>query len=137
MKKQYFLGITFVLVIACGVGIQSYKNNESFANVNESEQEDCLQIVTVDEVRKGGYPINEFGETYGPDIPENAETAKEPDLIFVENSKGESGYIKSSELNQEAHSIKEALAYSKESARAVNMYLQDGKTVIGKFEIGK
>lgn len=137
MKKQYFLGITFVLVITCGLGIQGYKSNESFAGFNDSDQENRLKIVTVNQVRKEGYPVNKFGETYGPDIPENAEAVKEPDLVFVENSKGESGYIKSSELNQEAHSIKKALAYSKDPVRRINMYFQDGKTIIGEFEIGK
>ena len=85
----------------------------------------------------GGYPINEFGETYGPNIPENAEATDEPDLILVENSNGEYGYIKASDLNQEPHTIKEALAYSNVDVRVLNMYSQDGKTIIGRFEIGK
>ncbi len=37
MKKQYLLGITFVLVIACGIGIHGYKSNEPFVSVNDSD----------------------------------------------------------------------------------------------------
>ena len=137
IKKQYLLGITFVLVIACGIGIHGYKSNEPFVSVNDSDQENGLKIVTLEEIRKGGYPINEFGETYGPNIPENAEATDEPDLILVENSNGKYGYIKASDLNQEPHTIKEALAYSNVDVRVLNMYSQDGKTIIVRFEIGK
>ncbi len=64
IKKQYLLGITFVLVIACGIGIHGYKSNEPFVSVNDSDQENGLKIVTLEEIRKEDIPLTSLGDIW-------------------------------------------------------------------------
>lgn len=98
-----------------------------------NEPEDILIIPSIEEIKKDGYPRNEFGETYGPDKFYEKNSIEEPDLALVENHEGVIGYIRLSDLNPEVHSVEEALEYNKEPKNELNIYLHDGKTCIGKF----
>ena len=80
------------------------------------------------------YPVNEFGQTYGPDIKENTDPEKEPDLIQVCNEDGQVGYIYASHIKGGAQSLEEAISWEPRTY-TVPMYLEDGKTVIGEFTI--
>ena len=80
------------------------------------------------------YPVNEFGQTYGPDIKENTDPEKEPDLIQVCNEDGQVGYIYASDIKGGAQSLEEAISWEPRTYK-VPMYLEDGKTVIGEFTI--
>lgn len=80
------------------------------------------------------YPVNDKGQTYGPDVKESTE---EPDLILVESSDGDLGYVKATDLNGADYKTPEdALSYKTEG-RWVDVYLSDGETKIGEFYIGK
>lgn len=80
------------------------------------------------------YPVNEFGQTYGPDIKENTDPEKEPDLIQVCNEDGQVGYIYASDIKGGAQSLEEAISWEPRTYK-VPMYLEDGTTVIGEFTI--
>ena len=92
-----------------------------------------LIIPTKSSILQAGYPTNQNGETYGPDI---AEWNYGPDLILARDKNGNMGYIKQSEevfLNITTPS--EAIhSMSSSESHVINMYLQDGVTVIGQFE---
>lgn len=94
-----------------------------------------LMIPSVEEVRANGYPVNEQGQTYGPDIRENTNIEEAPDLILVCNEFGEEGYIRSTDCDAGASTLEEAANWEPREY-SVNMYLQDGLTIIGQFKIG-
>lgn len=90
-----------------------------------------LEIPTAEYIEENGYPTNRNGETYGPQIKD---TLDSPDLILAENSDGLRGYVKRAEIDYTPRSPEEAERINLSSKKMTyNMYLQDGKTVIGKF----
>lgn len=90
-----------------------------------------------------GYPVNSGGETYGPNMPEVYGSS--PDLILAEGTKGETGYVRDSELNDSGYpgtvnNPEEALAYmewlkTQPATRYVPLYDSEGN-VIGQFGVG-
>lgn len=104
--------------------------------VNFSANEDqpiVLQIPTDEEILNNGYPMNENGETYGPEMVQGIKMY--PDLILVRNRDGILGYVKNEDLNPRPTSIEEALAINERSPY-LTMYYQDGVTPIGTFQLG-
>ncbi len=112
-------------------------------------QEARLDIPAADEVRLYGYPVNENGETYGPELPDEASTGSMPDLILAENQDGVKGYVRESEASGKDY-VGESGASGDESGHIpqtpgeagsfaspadVNLYLQDGKTIVGKMRL--
>lgn len=87
-----------------------------------------LDIPSQDDIRTHGYPTNQKGETYGPDVKELTDM---PDLILVQ-SDNILGYVKASDLDDGVTSIADALS-SNPTTRTIPVYLQDGTTVIGEF----
>lgn len=83
----------------------------------------------------GRYPKNENGESYGPDIYDNTDPTFEPDLILARNKDGLVGYIKKADIQEGASSLEEAINW-KPRNYTIPMYLEDGVTIIGEFEIG-
>ncbi len=112
----------FVIVISVGIAI-------IFIEKEQIRQQ--LIIPNISEIKENGYPLNENGESYGPDIKDW--TDLKPDLVLAENKYGVKGYIKVSELQKyDPVSLEEAKNYQKKTIR-VNLYLQDGETIIGSF----
>lgn len=92
---------------------------------------------------KPNYPVNEYGLTYGGDIPEmNIALEDEPDLIKVVGDRDLVGYCYKTELydlDNQPHNPEEAVEYMKkrkDQHRVLNVYKCDGKTVIDTFTIG-
>lgn len=83
---------------------------------------DHLIIPESNDIIKHGYPQNESGETYGPDLSDYIEI--EPDLILAESNHGIKGYISKKE--------KESLT---SESKTLTLYLQDGKTKIGELKL--
>ncbi len=88
-----------------------------------------------------GYPVNSRGETYGPDMPEVYGSS--PDLILAEGTKGETGYVRASDLDCNypggVNNPEEALAYmewlkTQPATRYVPLYDSEGN-VIGQFGV--
>ena len=88
-----------------------------------------LHIPEQSEIEQNGYPENKYGETYGPDVKE---LDLIPDLLLVQNDAGVLGYIRVAEL--EGNSPKSPIDAEKyENVTKLNMYLEDGRTIVGEF----
>lgn len=87
--------------------------------------------VSVESVRENGYPINDDGKSYGPDVKESN---IQPDLILVCNEDGKEGYIKKEDLNRGAVSLEQAQNGGFHNYQ-IPMYLSDGKSIVGYFRI--
>jgi hypothetical protein len=84
------------------------------------------------------WPRNAAGQTYG--VQGNSSVA--PDLIRVEATNGKTGYVDSKQLanldGPAPTSPKEALDWQKAhegETVSIPVYLSDGKTVVGKFDM--
>lgn len=107
--------------------------NEAVSHASGENTPISLLIPSIEEVLKYGYPVNDYGETYGPDVKEFDFS---PDLILVRH--GDSyGYVRRSELNDdEVTTPEEAVARMQDpQPRKISVYLQDGITCIGTFEL--
>lgn len=92
-----------------------------------------VYIPTQDEILKNGYPVNKNGETFGPNV---RELPFSPDLELAENDEGVVGYVRPDEDDgSKVSSPEEAAAYMAAGPhdQFINMYTEDGQTVIGKF----
>lgn len=102
-------------------------NNSNQIEMNASD----LVIPTRESILKDGYPINENGQTYGPNMGDlMLDEHGEPDLMLAEGENGVLGYIyqpvgisSPSELDE----------YNKSLKKSTPLYLHDGKTIIGIF----
>ena len=127
-------------VIVVGVmasnGVQAL-DNSSVAAFTSAHSADSVMVDIPDQaqVKENGYPKNENGESYGPDIYANTYPEYEPDLILAQNEDGVIGYIKKTDIKGGAETLEEALNW-KPQENTVPMYLEDGITVIGEFRIG-
>lgn len=98
----------------------------------------CTELIvpTVDEIINYGYPVNNNGETYGPDM-KDYEIG--PDLILAVGVNSNLGYIRPEEtLGAEIHSLEDAIEYNKQNTHKtyIPLYMQDGETIIGEFQLG-
>lgn len=142
----FVISINVLIILICfGIGIgMDYLWAEDSSEFLEGKKVE-LVIPSAAEIMKNGYPINEKGETYGPaSYWIWDESAVNPDLQLAEGENGVTGYIRESELDEldghnNVHTPKDAVEYMKKRNSQgdiiVNMYLQDGETVIGKFVI--
>lgn len=90
-------------------------------------------IPSEEEIKEKGFPKNSFGETYGPEI---RDLDYEPDLMLAQNEEGVKGYIRKKEINgNNVNTIEAALNANKLNQQEINMYLQDGKTIVGIFKL--
>ncbi len=86
------------------------------------------------------FPKNENGQTYGSGLDATSPDT-EPDLIKAYGVDGTIGYVRSVDLRGELPKTPdEAAALTKqriaEGVRQIPLYDVDGKTVIGKFNVG-
>lgn len=120
------------LTVVCAQGGEQVKNTGCYDKSEEIMFTEQIIIPTVDDIRANGYPKNENGETYGPDVWESLE---EPDLLLVCNELGQKGYVRQSEFDGKEIMLEDAINY-KPRQYTINMYLHDGITIIGTFTIG-
>ena len=117
-------------------------NSIAFANKTSDETKNSISldgavqsvfIPSVDDVREDGYPKNENGETYGPDVKE---LDNGPDLVLVRYGDGY-GYVRQTEMDDDGVESPKDVAEktSEEGIRKINVYLQDGITRIGTFDL--
>jgi hypothetical protein len=93
---------------------------------------------------KYGYPVNASGETYGPCAsaaeeepgydPNGKESIKDPDLQLVGGDEGPVGYMRYSEIPR-PQTLEEASNWNGRGY-ILNLYLEDGVTVIDRIKIG-
>lgn len=123
-KRILFLGVVILLGSSFGAIEPSV--------IAYSEQE--MMHVGENKNFKDGYPINEYGETYGPDIKDNVSV--QPDLCFATNELGQEGYLKKTDLATDENITLEEARNKKDQTYAIPMYKEDGRTFIGWFTIG-
>ena len=78
------------------------------------EAEEILVIPTQEDVRTNGYPVNEQGLTYGPDLEENMDLENEPDLQLVQNEIGAIGYVYKKDLDSGVKTPEDAMNYMRQ-----------------------
>lgn len=131
-RKMLYGIIGVILLLVCVIVITS--GTMRTKKVSQDKEYELI-IPSREEILENGYPVNESGQTYGPDL--SGIIARTPDLTLVENADGLLGYIYS---DPGVSSPEEALAYMESIAAAGThiepMYLQDGKTVIGEYDFG-
>lgn len=85
------------------------------------------------------WPTNANGQTYGS-LLNSTSSATDPDLAQVIATNGQTGYVYSSQLNPPAPSSPaEALAQqaADTAGEYIPVYAQNGRTVIGQFEVAQ
>lgn len=127
MKQKKDLYIVIPLLLICAFVYTTELNVlQHKSEANKENHENILKAAK--------YPPNENNETYGADIKELVDNG--PDLILAKNKSGLIGYIRASDMNaNEPATPEDAAAYQKRSYY-IPMYLSDGYTRIGVFEIG-
>ena len=110
------------MISICGVlyfqkNISNEMSHSQIAYIN-----DHLIIPDSQEIIEKGYPKNESGETYGPDLSDYVGTV--PDLILAESEEGTKGYLRKTD--------KDSIT---STSRTLPLYLQDGKTKIAEFTL--
>ena len=96
-----------------------------------------LVIPTVEYILENGYPVNDKGETYGPNMG-NMMIIDEPDLILAQGENGIIGYAKKLELEgPKPKTPEEAVKLNNPPPREVPLYDVDGETIIGEYWVGK
>lgn len=125
MRKNLFvLTVLLLLLVGCSELEASTKEEDTTIDNIEKNASD-LVIPDLETILKEGYPTNENGQTYGPNL-KNLDV--EPDLILVEGENGILGYI------YQPKGISSPIENSnKNLEKSTPVYLQDGKTVIGTF----
>lgn len=91
---------------------------------------------TVEEIKEDGYPVNDAGETYGPDVKDSEE---EPDLILAIGENDVVGYVRAADLDGVAATSPDSVAEymsNVQAEREIPLYAEDGLTVLGTFTVG-
>lgn len=125
MKKRriMILILAVIAVIAVIVLTRALRHNGTNA--------EGLEMPSQEYVRENGYPVNERGETYGPEVDD----LPSPDLSLAIGKDGVMGYLREAEINYTPSTTEEAgLISESDDPVQYNLYLQDGVTVIGIFE---
>ncbi|MEK4628137.1 metal ABC transporter substrate-binding protein [Solibacillus sp. FSL R7-0682] len=140
MRGNLFVLTVFLLFVLVGCSQQETLTKEA-DNSNNHLGGDAsdLDIPSKESILKVGYPKNENGQTYGPDISGlNPGELGVPDLILAQGENGIIGYAKKVELEgPKPKTPEEALKLNNLPPRAVPLYAVDGETIIGEFWIGK
>ena len=131
-KKRKNNKYIFYVVIAIFVSLFMVSSSVVFANSSFGTSSNMI-IPSEEEIKEKGFPKNSFGETYGPEI---RDLDYEPDLMLAQNEEGVKGYIRKKEINgNNVNTIEAALNANKLNQQEINMYLQDGKTIVGIFKL--
>lgn len=100
------------------------------------------EFVEIQEQYVSSYPVNQNGQTYGPNNPYDLESDN-PDLIEAETEEGLKGYVKKEdlyerdgpmtpeEIKKRNHELKEREI----KCISIPLYAKDGVTIIGEFQM--
>ncbi|GKV54491.1 hypothetical protein NCCP2222_04380 [Sporosarcina sp. NCCP-2222] len=138
MSKNIFVSaiITLFLLVGCSQKETSPKADDK----NSSEIKKEVFIPTRDSILENGrYPINDNGQTYGPNMGDATIALGEPDLLSALGENGKIGYVKKVDLEgPQPRTPAEAVRLTKETKpREIPLYDVDGETIIGKFIVGR
>lgn len=124
-KKLLKLSLGIVIIVLFAVFLQPFS---FLANTPLEKQNSEMENL---------WPVNENGQTYGPDIY-NAPPGAHPDLMAAIGIDDTSGYVLYSDLEGPLpRTPEEAVKMNDDPPRYIPLYDKDGKTVIGTFIVGK
>lgn len=144
MKKIQSIMLT-VSAFAVGFALINAIGGSSFLNVNANDNDKINNYGYIqDSLVKPDFPQNKSGQTYGETF--NVAFENFPDLIGVIATNGKEGYAYKEDLIGEyvPQSPEEAVEYMNKLAelneqgiffQVIPVYKNDGKTVIGEYEI--
>ena len=120
-----------IIIFSAIILIFVFSSNKSlFISGNESSQfekdDSGLIIPTQEYVLNYGYPKNESGETYGPNMGNLL--LVEPELLLALGENGVRGYIYQPKGINSPDELDDYIP-----PKSTPLYLQDGKTIIGTF----
>lgn len=140
MRKNLFVSAVISLLLLVGCSQQETlpkveENNSSEINIDALD----LVIPSRESILKDGYPINDNGQTYGPNMGNATIILGEPDLQLAIGENGTIGYAKKVDLEGPLPKTPaEAARLSTEvKPREIPLYDVDGETIIGKFIVGR
>lgn len=120
------------------IGAAAIYNGNGYYTDNTYQTAMCVtsssQPALIASIPTTEYKVNENKETYGLGI-QVITLGKYPDLIQAMGVDGTVGYIKYSDLMLTPKTPEEALAQQNIN-RTISLYQNDGKTIIGSYEIG-
>ncbi|WP_394192047.1 metal ABC transporter substrate-binding protein [Paenisporosarcina quisquiliarum] len=137
MRKNLFVLAVISLLLLVGCSQQETLTKAEDNNSNHiGKNASVVVIPTRESILKDGYPTNENGQTYGPNIRDLM--LVEPDLISAIGIDGTIGYVKKDDLDGPMPKTpEEAVRLTKEAKpREIPLYDVDGETIIGKFIVG-
>lgn len=127
----FFILVTITLLgalrpkfLVAEISLEDNNNNRNYVTMSTGD----LVVPTKEDIMSDGYPTNEKGQTYGPDMGNLM--SEEPDLILAEGENDVLGYMLPPKGISSPSELDE---YNKSNKKWTLLYLQDGKTVVGKF----
>ncbi|MGE7948113.1 hypothetical protein [Lysinibacillus sp. NPDC093688] len=136
-KKANIKALTVILMLLAIMFFVVPSSNAIFVNkmIADENNSDHIKVTASDlviptraRIIGEGYPINENGQTYGPNMGNLM--LVEPELMLAEGESGVLGYIYQPEGIPSPNKLDE---YNKSFKKSTPLYLQDGKTIIGTF----
>lgn len=91
MRKN-LLVIAVILLVGCSQQKTLPKVEDNDSSEIERDAID-LVIPSRESILEDGYPMNDNGQTYGPNMGNDTITLGEPDLLLAEGENGVIGYI--------------------------------------------
>lgn len=139
MRKNLFVLVAISLLSLVGCSQQETLPKAEDNNNSEIEMDTLdLVIPTTESILKDGYPTNDNGLTYGPNMGDMTIILGEPDLILAKGENGTIGYAKKVDLDgPQPKTPEEAVKLNDMYRREIPLYDVDGETIIGKFIIGR
>lgn len=139
-RIRYHVEVTHVVVVAAAMLVLSGCISEPPAGVSRAPGGEPGGTIAP------AYPTNEAGQTYGAE-DENMSFEDRPDLILVQATNGREGYVLRESLDEvtgaNVSSPQEALEWQRRQddagwdRLAIPVFLSDGLTQIGVFEINR
>jgi len=139
MRKNLFVLVAISLFSLVGCSQQETLPKAEDNNNSEIVM-DALDLVipTTESILKDGYPTNDNGLTYGPNMGDMTIILGEPDLLLTKGENGTIGYAKKVDLDgPQPKTPEEAVKLNDTYPREIPLYDADGETIIGKFIIGQ
>jgi hypothetical protein len=139
MRKNLFVlaVISLLLLVGCSQQETLPKAEDNNSSGIEMDALD-LVIPTRESILEDGYPINDNGQTYGPNMGNMTSILGDPDLMLAKGENGTIGYVKKVDLEgPQPKTPEEAVKLNKAKQREIPLYDVDGETIIGKFISGR
>jgi len=133
-----------LLTIAITGSAPSHLSVRQMASVQRIPNKSTLPSRSATSTTTYAYPVNANGQTYG-DMPRGATPSQAPDLIAVQGTGSQTGYVYNTQVNAAEIAVQtaptpqaaQAIIAKYASPYTIPVYLSNGITVIGQFTVGE